>query len=80
MRKKHKEKVIGKENQKRAKAKIEKIFSVFSIMYTKVLQQKTPPFRQLLLSLTQSNLHLSYLSYSVPWSKRLIRRKFPPKV
>jgi hypothetical protein len=79
LRKKHNKKVTGKEKPKRVKAEVEKMFSVFSLIYTKVLQQRNP-FRQPLLSLTPSNLHLAYLFHYVPWFKRLIRGKVPTKV
>ena len=62
LRKNQKKKEIGKENQKRAKAKVEKNYSSFSFMVIKGLQERNPPFQPPLLSLTQTYIFLIFLT------------------
>lgn len=59
---------------KKAEANVEKSFLSWCSSSLQVLQQRHPP-TQSAIPRIHSNFHLPYLSYSVLWSKRLIRGK-----
>lgn len=66
---------LGKKGGKKGRSKCWKELSVLVFKFTPSPTAETPPDSVCHPSDPQSNFHLPYLSYSVLWSKRLIRGK-----